>query len=84
MNRTVLYSIDKKCGWGVLGQTESRMMKLIGWCLTLFSLLFHLYRGGQCTSSCLPGILFTSTLLKILSNPLAAFQHNHGQDNGQW
>ena len=34
--------------------------------------------------SMLPGILVTSTPHNTLSKPLAAFQHNHCRNNGQW
>ena len=44
--------------------------------LMLFSTVFHLYRGSQCTYPCFPGVLLTSTLHKILSKPLLAFPHN--------
>ena len=36
--------------------------------------VFQLYRGGQCTYPCFPGVLLISTLHSILSKPLAAFQ----------
>ena len=42
--------------------------------LTRFTTLF---RGGQCTYRCFPGVLLTNTPRIILSKPLAAFQHNH-------
>ena len=38
-----------------------------------FSTVFQLYRGGQCTNPCFPGVLLTSTPHNILSKPLAAF-----------
>ena len=37
-----------------------------------FSTVFHLYRGGQCTYPCCPGVPLTSTQDNILSTPLAA------------
>ena len=49
----------------------------------LFLTLFQLYRGGQCTYPCFPGIIFTSILHNILSQPLVAFLHNHCRNNGQ-
>ena len=57
---------------------------LIVWCLMLFLTLFQLYCGCQCTYPCFPGVLLTSTLHNILSKPLAAFLHNHCQNNRQW
>ena len=56
---------------------------MIVWCLTPFSTEFQLYRGGQCTYPCSPGVLLTSTPHSILSKPLAAFPHNHCRNNGQ-
>ena len=47
------------------------------------STVFHLYRGGQCTYPCFPGVLLTSTPHNILSKPLAAFPHLHSRNNGQ-
>ena len=32
----------------------------IEWCLTPFSTIFQLFRGGQCTYPCFPGVLLTS------------------------
>ena len=52
------------------------------WCLTPFSTVFHLYHDGQCTCPCFPGVPLTSTLLNILSKPLAAFPHNQCRNNG--
>ena len=51
--------------------------------LTLFSTVFQLYRGSQCTYPCFPGVLLTSTLHNILSKPLGAFPYNHCQNNRQ-
>ena len=45
--------------------------------------VFQLYRGGQCTYPCFPGVLLTSTHHNILSKQLAAFPHNHCRNNGQ-
>ena len=36
-----------------------------------FSTVFQLYRSGQCTYSCFPGVLLISDLHSILSKPLA-------------
>ena len=52
------------------------------WCLMLFSTLFQLYLGTQCTCPCFPGV-FTSTTHSIISKPLAAFQLNHHRNNVQ-
>ena len=52
-------------------------------CLSPFSTVFQLYRGGQCTYPCLPGVLLTRTLHYILSKSLAAFQVNYCPKNGQ-
>ena len=49
---------------------------LIVGCIMSFSTIFQLYRGGQCTYPCFPGVLLTSAPHDILSKPLAAFQHN--------
>ena len=57
---------------------------LIVWCLTLLSTEFQLYRCGQCTYPCFPGVLLSSTTHNILSKPLAAFPHNHCQNDGHW
>ena len=57
---------------------------LIVWCWMPFSNLFQLYRHGQCTYQCLPGIPFTSTLHNNPSKPRSAFQHNHCQKHGHW
>ena len=46
------------------------------WCFTPFSTIFQLFRGrgaasgGQCTYSCFPGVLSTSTQYTILSKHL--------------
>ena len=56
---------------------------LIACYLTPLSTVFQLYRGGQCTCPCFPGVLFTSTLHNILSKPLAASPHDHCRNNGQ-
>ena len=50
---------------------------LIVWCLTPISTLFQLYHSGHSTYQCFPGVLLTSTVLNVLSKPLAAFPHNH-------
>ena len=55
---------------------------LIVWCLMLFSTV--MWRGGKYTYPSFPGVLLTSTPDNILSQPLAAFPHNHCQNNGQW
>ena len=51
-------------------------------CLKPFPTLFQLYRSGQCTYPCSPGVLFAITHHYILSKPLAAFPYNHLQING--
>ena len=48
-----------------------------------FSTVFQLYCGGQCTYSCFPGVLLTSTPHNIISKPLAAFPHNHCRNGGE-
>ena len=53
---------------------------VVAWCL-IFSTLFQLYQGGQCTYPCFPGL--TSTPHNIPSKPLAAFPHNHRRNKGQ-
>ena len=40
---------------------------MIEWCLTAFSTVFQLYHGGQCTYTCFPRVLLTSTPHNILS-----------------
>ena len=50
---------------------------------TPFSTVLQLYHCSLCTYSCCPGLLLTSTLHNILSKPLAAFPHNHCQNNAQ-
>ena len=44
-------------------------------CLMPFSKVFQLYFGGQCTDPCFPGVLLTSTLHTILSNPQRLLSH---------
>ena len=56
---------------------------LIVWCLTLFSTLFQLYHGSQCTYPCFPVGPLSSTPHNILSKPLAAFEYNHCRNNRQ-
>ena len=51
--------------------------------IVLYSTVFQLYRLGQCTYPCFPGVLITSTPRSILSKPLTAFPHNHCRNNGQ-
>ena len=51
--------------------------------IDLVSTVFQLNRDGQCTYSCFPRVVLTSTLHNILSKPLAAFLHNHCRNNGQ-
>ena len=51
--------------------------------MTPFSTVFQIYRGGQCTYPCFPGVLLTSNPHHILPKPLAAFPHNHCRNNGQ-
>ena len=55
---------------------------LIVWCLNTLS-TFHLYHGIQCTYSCFPGVLSTSTTHNIISKPLSSFPHNLHQNNEQ-
>ena len=49
----------------------------------VFNALFQLYRGGQCTYPCFPGVLLIRTPHNILSKPLAAFPQNLCRNNGQ-
>ena len=56
---------------------------LIVWCLTPFSTVYQLYRGGHCTYPCFHIVLLTSTPHNILSKPLAPFPHNHCRNNRQ-
>ena len=62
---------------------KSFKLTLMVWCLMLFSTLFQLYRSGQCTYPCFPGVLLTSPLHSILSKPLAASPLNHDRNKGQ-
>ena len=57
--------------------------RFIIWYLIPFSTVFQLYRDGQYTNPCFPGIILTSTSHNILFKPLAAFPHNHCRNNGQ-
>ena len=59
------------------------LQALIVWCLMTLSTVFHLYCGSQCTYPCFPVVLLTSTTHNILSKLLAAFPHDHSQNNGQ-
>ena len=56
---------------------------LIVWCLTPFSTVFKLHRGGQCTYPYFYGVLLTSTPHNILSKFLVVFPHNHCRNNAQ-
>ena len=47
----------------------------------LFSTVFQLYHGGQCTCLWFPGVLLTSTVHNIISKPRAAFPNNHCRNN---
>ena len=49
------------------------VMTLIVKFLLLFSTVFQLYRSGQCTYPCFPGVLLTSNPHDILSKPLVTF-----------
>ena len=58
--------------------------RLIVWFLTPSVTLFQsLYRVDQCTYPCFLGVFLISTPHNVLSNPLAAFPHNHCQNNRQ-
>ena len=65
--------------WYVWSMVYQKVLLILMGCSTLF----HLYQGGQCTHPCFPGVLLTNTPHDILSKPLAAFLHNHCQNNGQ-
>ena len=69
--------------WGTRLQNRRLLVWLIVWCLSPFLTVFQLYRSGQCTNPCFPGVLLTITLHYILSKPLAAFPHNYCRNNGQ-
>ena len=61
---------------GEIGRTHC-INGLVG-CM-VFNAIFNsisVYRSGQCTYSCFPGILLTSIPHDILSKPLAAFPDN--------
>ena len=49
----------------------------------LFSTVYQLCLGGQCTYPCFSRVLLTSTLHNIPSKLLAAFPHNHCRNNRQ-
>ena len=68
------------CGNGLMCLRKASIDCMV---LTLFSIVFQSYCGGQCTYPCFLGVLLTSTLHNILSKPLAAFPHNHCRNNGQ-
>ena len=51
-------------------------VSLCGNGLTVFTTVFQLYHGSQCTYPYFPGVLLTSTLHNIISKPLAAFPLN--------
>ena len=40
---------------------------MIVWCLTPFFTVFQLYRGGQCTYGCIPGVLLTRSITNLFS-----------------
>ena len=66
----------------LLSQTHQKV-SLCGNVLMLFPTVFQLYRGGQCTYPCFPGVALTSTLHNFLSKPLAAFLHNHCRNSSE-
>ena len=48
-----------------------------------FFTVFQIYRGGQCSYRCFPGLLLTNTGHNIVSKPLTAFPHNYCPNNGR-
>ena len=60
----------------VFGSTEN--MGIV-WCLNSISVILQ----WPVTYPCFPGVLLSSNWYSILSKPLAAFPHNHCQNNRQ-
>ena len=77
------YLWSKGLGYCCLNERFVAKLFFCEWCLMPFLTIFQLYRGGQCTYPCFPGVLLTSTLHNILSKPLTAFPLNHCRNNGQ-
>ena len=49
--------------------------------LIFYSTVFQLYRRGQFTYPCFPGVLLTSTQHKNLSKPVGSFPRNHWRND---
>ena len=80
---TIIIYISMYTYW-FMGVSLKLVVCWIACYLMLFSTLLQSYWGSQCTYPYFHGVLLTSTLNNILSNPLAAFPHNHHRNNAQY